>query len=120
MESALVSHPKIAEAAVVGIPYSVKEQAIYAFIILNHGEESSAELYQQVRNKMRTTIGPIATPDVLHWTEALPKTRSGKIIRRILRKVAAGDTDNFGDTSTLADPGVVERLVQERVSPHLL
>ncbi|HBR1414392.1 TPA: hypothetical protein MD038_004322 [Klebsiella pneumoniae] len=120
VESALVSHPKIAEAAVVGIPHSVKEQAIYAFIILNHGEESSAELYQQVRNKMRTTIGPIATPDVLHWTEALPKTRSGKIIRRILRKVAAGDTDNFGDTSTLADPGVVERLVQERVSPHLL
>ncbi|ATZ93214.1 acetate--CoA ligase [Dickeya fangzhongdai] len=114
IESALVSHPKIAEAAVVGIPHSLKGQAIYAYITLNHGEEPTSELYTEVRNWVRKEIGPIATPDILHWTDALPKTRSGKIMRRILRKIAAGDTSNLGDISTLADPGVVEKLLEEK------
>ncbi len=91
IESALVSHPKIAEAAVVGIPHNIKGQAIYAYVTLNHGEEPSPELYTEVRNWVRKEIGPLATPDVLHWTDSLPKTRSGKIMRRILRKIAAGD-----------------------------
>ncbi|WP_455818806.1 acetate--CoA ligase [Pseudomonas cerasi] len=116
IESALVSHPLIAEAAVVGIPHGLKGQAIYAYITLNHGEEPSAALYTEVRNWVRKEIGPIATPDVLHWTDSLPKTRSGKIMRRILRKIAAGDTSNLGDTSTLADPGVVEKLLEEKQS----
>ncbi len=114
IESALVSHPKVAEAAVVGIPHSIKGQAIYAYVTLIHGEEPTPELYTEVRNWVRKEIGPLATPDVLHWTDALPKTRSGKIMRRILRKIAAGDTSNFGDTSTLADPGVVEKLLEEK------
>ena len=114
IESALVSHPKIAEAAVVGIPHSIKGQAIYAYVTLNHGEEPSPALYTEVRNWVRKEIGPLATPDVLHWTDSLPKTRSGKIMRRILRKIAAGDTSNLGDTSTLADPGVVEKLLEEK------
>ncbi|MMZ51244.1 Acetyl-coenzyme A synthetase [compost metagenome] len=116
IESALVSHPKIAEAAVVGIPHNIKGQAIYAYITLNHGEEPSPELYTEVRNWVRKEIGPIATPDVLHWTDSLPKTRSGKIMRRILRKIAAGDTSNLGDTSTLADPAVVDKLLEEKQS----
>ncbi|CCJ90049.1 Acetyl-coenzyme A synthetase [Cronobacter turicensis 564] len=117
IESALVSHPKIAEAAVVGIPHSIKGQAIYAYVTLNHGEEPSAELYSEVRNWVRKEIGPLATPDVLHWTDSLPKTRSGKIMRRILRGGGgAGDTSNLGDTSTLADPGVVEKLLEEKQS----
>ncbi|WKX26161.1 acetate--CoA ligase [Tatumella ptyseos] len=116
IESALVSHPKIAEAAVVGIPHSIKGQAIYAYVTLNSGEEPSSDLYSEVRQWVRKEIGPIATPDVLHWAEMLPKTRSGKIMRRILRKIAAGDTTNFGDTSTLADPGVVEKLLEEKQS----
>lgn len=114
IESALVSHPKIAEAAVVGINHELKGQAIYAYITLNHGEEPSVSLYNEVRNWVRKEIGPIATPDVLHWTDALPKTRSGKIMRRILRKIANGDTSNLGDTSTLADPGVVEKLLEQQ------
>lgn len=114
IESALVSHPKIAEAAVVGIPHGIKGQAIYAYITLNSGEEPSPELYAEVRNWVRKEIGPIATPDVLHWTDSLPKTRSGKIMRRILRKIATGDIGNLGDTSTLADPGVVEKLLEEK------
>ncbi|NUU68527.1 acetate--CoA ligase [Enterobacteriaceae bacterium BIT-l23] len=114
IESALVSHPKIAEAAVVGIPHNIKGQAIYAYVTLNHGEDPTPELYAEVRNWVRKEIGPLATPDVLHWTDSLPKTRSGKIMRRILRKIAAGDTSNLGDTSTLADPGVVEKLLEEK------
>ncbi|MBG2639223.1 acetate--CoA ligase [Klebsiella michiganensis] len=114
IESALVSHPKIAEAAVVGIPHNIKGQAIYAYVTLNQGEEPTPELYAEVRNWVRKEIGPLATPDVLHWTDSLPKTRSGKIMRRILRKIAAGDTRNLGDTSTLADPGVVEKLLEEK------
>ncbi|AIJ08392.1 MULTISPECIES: acetate--CoA ligase [Edwardsiella] len=114
IESALVAHPKIAEAAVVGIPHSIKGQAIYAYITLNVGEEPSPALYAEVRDWVRKEIGPIATPDILHWTDALPKTRSGKIMRRILRKIASGDISNLGDTSTLADPGVVEKLLEEK------
>lgn len=116
IESALVSHPKVAEAAVVGIPHSIKGQAIYAYVTLNSGEEPTSELYNEVRQWVRKEIGPIATPDVLHWAEMLPKTRSGKIMRRILRKIAVGDTTNLGDTSTLADPGVVEKLLEEKQS----
>ncbi|WBF46209.1 acetate--CoA ligase [Serratia rubidaea] len=114
IESALVAHPKIAEAAVVGIPHNIKGQAIYAYITLNHGEEPTPELYTEVRNWVRKEIGPIATPDILHWADSLPKTRSGKIMRRILRKIAAGDTSNLGDTSTLADPTIVDSLIEER------
>ncbi|TCV92474.1 acetate--CoA ligase [Biostraticola tofi] len=119
IESALVSHPKIAEAAVVGIPHNIKGQAIYAYITLNHGEMPTPELYSEVRSWVRKEIGSIATPDILHWTDSLPKTRSGKIMRRILRKIAAGDTSNFGDTSTLADPGVVEKLLEEKQSMNV-
>ncbi|MEQ5207074.1 acetate--CoA ligase [Proteus sp. fly-1067] len=119
IESALVAHPKIAEAAVVGIPHNIKGQAIYAYVTLNHGEEPTPELYTEVRNWVRKEIGPIATPDILHWTDSLPKTRSGKIMRRILRKIASGDTTNLGDISTLADPGVVEKLLEEKQSLSL-
>ncbi|MDX7987303.1 acetate--CoA ligase [Xenorhabdus sp. 12] len=116
IESALVAHPKIAEAAVVGIPHHIKGQAVYAYVTLVHGEEPTPDLYTEVRNWVRKEIGPIATPDILHWTDSLPKTRSGKIMRRILRKIASGDTSNLGDTSTLADPGVVEKLLEEKQS----
>lgn len=119
IESALVSHPKIAEAAVVGIPHNIKGQAIYAYVTLNHGEEPSPELYTDVRQWVRKEIGPIATPDILHWTDSLPKTRSGKIMRRILRKIATGDTSNLGDISTLADPSVVEKLLEEKQSMNM-
>ncbi|WGW00102.1 acetate--CoA ligase [Vibrio sp. YMD68] len=114
VESALVAHSKIAEAAIVGIPHDIKGQAIYAYITLNDGEFPSAELHKEVKDWVRKEIGPIATPDVLHWTDSLPKTRSGKIMRRILRKIATGDTSNLGDTSTLADPSVVEKLIAEK------
>lgn len=114
VESALVAHHKIAEAAIVGVPHDIKGQAIYAYITLNDGEFPSAELHKEVKDWVRKEIGPIATPDVLHWTDSLPKTRSGKIMRRILRKIAAGDTSNLGDTSTLADPGVVDKLIAEK------
>ncbi|QPL53441.1 acetate--CoA ligase [Vibrio navarrensis] len=114
IESALVAHPKIAEAAIVGIPHDIKGQAIYAYVTLNAGEYPSAELHKEVKDWVRKEIGPIATPDVLHWTDALPKTRSGKIMRRILRKIATGDTSNLGDTSTLADPSVIDKLIAEK------
>lgn len=114
IESALVAFNKIAEAAIVGVPHAIKGQAIYAYITLNDGEFPSAELHKQVKDWVRKEIGPIATPDFLHWTDALPKTRSGKIMRRILRKIATGDTDSLGDTSTLADPSVVDKLIAEK------
>ncbi|MGF1742827.1 acetate--CoA ligase [Vibrio profundum] len=113
IESALVAFDKIAEAAIVGIPHDIKGQAIYAYVTLNHGEYPDAELHKQVKDWVRKEIGPIATPDVLHWTDSLPKTRSGKIMRRILRKIATGDINNLGDTSTLADPSVVDKLIEE-------
>lgn len=116
IESALVAFDKIAEAAIVGIPHDIKGQAIYAYITLNDGEFPSAELHKEVKDWVRKEIGPIATPDVLHWTDSLPKTRSGKIMRRILRKIATGDTSNLGDTSTLADPSVVEKLIEEKAN----
>ncbi|WEM42127.1 acetate--CoA ligase [Photobacterium sp. DA100] len=114
IESALVAFDKIAEAAIVGVPHDIKGQAIYAYITLNDGEIPSAELHKEVKDWVRKEIGPIATPDFLHWTDALPKTRSGKIMRRILRKIATGDTATLGDTSTLADPSVVEKLIAEK------
>ena len=113
IESALVSHPKIAEAAVVGVPHAIKGQGIYAYVTLNSGEFSSPELYAEVKQWVRKEIGAIATPDILHWAEGLPKTRSGKIMRRILRKIATGESDQLGDTSTLSDPSVVEKLIHE-------
>jgi len=113
IESALVSHPKIAEAAVVGVPHEIKGQGIYAYVTLNSGEFSSPELYAEVKQWVRKEIGAIATPDILHWAEGLPKTRSGKIMRRILRKIATGESDQLGDTSTLADPSVVDKLIKE-------
>lgn len=113
IESALVSHPKISEAAVVGVPHEIKGQGIYAYVTLNAGEYSSPELYAEVKQWVRKEIGPIATPDILHWAEGLPKTRSGKIMRRILRKIATGESDQLGDISTLADPSVVDQLIKE-------
>ena len=115
VESSLVSHPKVAEAAVVGMPHDLKGQGIYAYVTLKAGIASSADLDKELRNHVRKQIGPIATPDKIQFTDGLPKTRSGKIMRRILVKVAAGDVNNLGDTSTLADPSVVETLVGGRI-----
>ncbi len=111
IESALVAHPMVAEAAVVGMPHDVKGQAIYAYVTLAADEEESEELLKELRVHVRKEIGPIATPDYIQFSEQLPKTRSGKIMRRILRKIAAGETGSLGDTSTLADPSVVEELI---------
>jgi acetyl-CoA synthetase len=115
VESALVSHPKVAEAAVVGFPHNIKGQGIYAYVALNADEEPSEALRKELVAWVRKEIGPIASPDVIQWAPGLPKTRSGKIMRRILRKIAANETDSLGDTSTLADPDVVTELVQNRV-----
>jgi acetyl-CoA synthetase len=113
VESALVAHAKVAEAAVVGFPHDIKGQGIYAYVTLNAGEEGTAELRKELVQWVRHEIGPIATPDVIQFAPGLPKTRSGKIMRRILRKIAEGDVSSLGDTSTLADPSVVERLVAD-------
>jgi acetyl-CoA synthetase len=115
VESALVLHAKVAEAAVVGMPHDIKGQGIYAYVTLNAGEEGSDGLRKELVQWVRQEIGPIATPDAIQFAEALPKTRSGKIMRRILRKIAEGDTSSLGDTSTLADPAVVDDLVANRV-----
>ena len=112
VESALVSHPKVTEAAVVGFPHEIKGQGIYAYVTLAAGEEYTDELKKALVKHVRAEIGPIASPDVIHWAPGLPKTRSGKIMRRILRKIAEGEPDKVGDTSTLADPSVVENLVK--------
>ena len=117
VESALVLHTKVAEAAVVGMPHEVKGQGIYAYVTLNAGEEPSDALRRELRDWVRQEIGPIATPDAIQFAPGLPKTRSGKIMRRILRKVAEGDTGSLGDTSTLADPAVVDDLVANRITP---
>jgi len=114
VESALVAHPKVAEAAVVGYPHDVKGQGIYAYVTLMEGEEPSPALEKELVDMVRSEIGPIAKPDLLHFTPALPKTRSGKIMRRILRKIAENHFDALGDTSTLADPGVVDSLIEGR------
>ncbi|MBS0225548.1 MAG: acetate--CoA ligase [Proteobacteria bacterium] len=114
VESALVSHPKVAEAAVVGFPHDIKGQGIYAYVTLKQGEEGSDDLQKELNAHVRKEIGPIATIDHLQWAPGLPKTRSGKIMRRILRKIAENAPDQLGDTSTLADPTVVASLVEER------
>jgi len=115
VESALVAHPLVAEAAVVGMPHEIKGQGIYAYVTLNAGEDGSDELRAELRGWVRKEIGPIASPDAIQFAPGLPKTRSGKIMRRILRKIAENDTANLGDTSTLADPSVVQSLVANRV-----
>jgi len=114
VESALVSHHAVAEAAVVGYPHDIKGQGIYAYVTLKAGVQPSDELLKALRATVREVIGPIAIPDVIQWAPSLPKTRSGKIMRRILRKIAANETDQLGDTSTLADPAVVTQLVANR------
>ncbi|MEZ4700828.1 MAG: acetate--CoA ligase [Rhodothermales bacterium] len=114
VESALVAHPAVAEAAVVGFPHDIKGQGIYCYVTLNAGIEPTDALMNELVAHVRSEIGPIAKPDFIQFTPALPKTRSGKIMRRILRKIAANEHDNLGDTSTLADPGVVDSLVHER------
>ncbi|MFC4728670.1 acetate--CoA ligase [Coralloluteibacterium thermophilus] len=114
VESALVAHAKVAEAAVVGFPHDIKGQGIYAYVTLNAGEQPSEELRKELVAWVRKEIGPIASPDHLQWAPGLPKTRSGKIMRRILRKIAENQPDQLGDTSTLADPSVVQSLLDER------
>ncbi len=114
VESALVAHPKVAEAAVVGCPHDLKGQGIYAYVTLNAGEEPSEDLSKELVKWVRTEIGPIASPDFIQWAPGLPKTRSGKIMRRILRKIAENEYESLGDTSTLADPTVVDDLVDNR------
>jgi acetyl-CoA synthetase len=116
IESALVLHEAVAEAAIVGYPHDIKGQAIYAYVTLKQGIEPSDELRKALIKLVRAEIGPIATPDIIQWAPGLPKTRSGKIMRRILRKIAANQTDQLGDTSTLADPSVVDDLVKNRVA----
>jgi acetyl-CoA synthetase len=114
IESALVSHRCVAEAAVVGYPHDIKGQGIYCYVTLMEGEAESPELEQELRRHVRTEISPIASPDLIHFTQGLPKTRSGKIMRRILRKIAENDFASLGDTSTLADPGLVDGLIEGR------
>lgn len=115
IESALVSHPAVAESAVVGFPHEVKGEAIYVFVTLKVGITPSEELKKELRDHVKATVGPIAAPDKIQFADALPKTRSGKIMRRILKRIAAGQLNDMGDTSTLADPSVVDTLVKERV-----
>ncbi len=114
VESALVAHPKVAEAAVVGYPHPIKGQGIYCYVTLMEGEAYTDELRKELRDWVRSEIGPIASPDLIQWAPGLPKTRSGKIMRRILRKIAENDYGALGDTTTLADPSVVEHLIENR------
>jgi acetyl-CoA synthetase len=116
VESALVAHPRVAEAAVVGYPHDIKGQGIYAYVTLKLDASPSEELRGELAQWVRKQIGPIATPDLIQWAPGLPKTRSGKIMRRILRKIAENDPSNLGDTTTLADPAVVEELVNNRMN----
>jgi acetyl-CoA synthetase len=115
IESALVSHPSVAEAAVVGFPHDIKGEGLYAFVTVNVGVDKTEQLKKDLVAHVRKEIGPIAAPDKIHYADALPKTRSGKIMRRILKKIAAGDISNIGDTTTLADPSVVDILVSGRI-----
>jgi acetyl-CoA synthetase len=114
IESALVAHPHVAEAAVVGYPHDIKGQGIYCYVTLNEGVEPTDELKKELVQWVRHEIGPFAAPDVIQWAPGLPKTRSGKIMRRILRKIAENEIGSLGDTSTLADPSVVDDLVKNR------
>ncbi len=116
VESALVAHAKVAEAAVVGYPHDIKGQGIYAYVTLNAGEQPTEDLRKELVGWVRKQISPIATPDLIQWAPSLPKTRSGKIMRRILRKIAANEHENLGDVSTLADPAVVSDLVSNRMN----
>lgn len=116
VESALVLHRNVAEAAVVGYPHPLKGQGIYAFVTLNTGVEKSEVLKKDLIALVRKEIGPIATIDMLQWADALPKTRSGKIMRRILQKIAAGAGSELGDTSTMADPAVIETLIRDAMA----
>jgi acetyl-CoA synthetase len=116
VESALVLHEAVAEAAVVGYPHNIKGQGIYAYVTLMAGVEPSEALRKALVAHVRKEIGPIATPDIIQWAPGLPKTRSGKIMRRILRKIAANEVEALGDTSTLADPSVVDDLIDNRES----
>ncbi|MDA8305582.1 MAG: AMP-binding protein, partial [Deltaproteobacteria bacterium] len=116
IESALVAHPSVAESAVVGCPHDIKGQGIYAFVTLKAGIEPSDQLRKDLVQWVRKEIGPIASPDSIQWAPGLPKTRSGKIMRRILRKIAANEVENLGDTSTLAEPAVVDDLLKNRLS----
>ena len=116
VESALVSHPSVAEAAVVGYPHDIKGEAIYVYVAAVAGVEPDDELTKELRAHVRKVLGPVATPDLIQWTPGLPKTRSGKIMRRILRKIAHNDYSNLGDTSTLAEPGVVDSLIEGRLN----
>ena len=115
-ESALVAHPKVSEAAVVGYPHDIKGQGIYAYVTLNAGEEPNEALRKELVLWVRKEIGPIASPDLIQWAPGLPKTRSGKIMRRILRKIAENEYGSLGDTSTLADPTVVKELIDNRMN----
>ncbi len=108
-----LTHPNVAEAAVVGFPHEIKGQGIYAYVSLNVGVDYTDALKKELILQVRKEIGPIAAPDVIHWAPALPKTRSGKIMRRILRKIASNEMDQVGDTSTLADPSAVDALIEE-------
>jgi acetyl-CoA synthetase len=114
IESAIVAHSAVAEAAVVGMPHEIKGESIYAYVTLTADSEPTDELMAELRGWVRKEIGPIASPEVIQFADELPKTRSGKIMRRVLRKIAAGITDEFGDTSTLADPGVITDLLEGR------
>ena len=114
IESAFVAHPKVAEAAVVGYPHDIKGNGLYCYVTLNAGEKSSLDLERDLKLWVRKQIGPIATPDLIQFAPGLPKTRSGKIMRRILRKIAANEHGQLGDTTTLADPSVVDSLVDNR------
>jgi acetyl-CoA synthetase len=116
IESAFVAHPKVAEAAVVGYPHDIKGQGLYCYVTLKVGEAGSEALTKELKDLVRKIIGPLATPDLIHYTPGLPKTRSGKIMRRILRKVAENQFENLGDTSTLADPTVVQSLIDNRLN----
>jgi len=116
IESALVAHPKVAEAAVVGFPHEIKGQGIYAYVTLKVTEAPNEELRRELVAWVRQEISPIAAPDLLQWAPGLPKTRSGKIMRRILRKIAANEHDALGDVTTLADPTVVDELVDNRMN----
>jgi len=117
VESALVLHEQVAEAAVVGFPHDIKGEGIYAFVTLMHGVEGDLDgIKQALIDLVRSEIGPFAKPDALQWAPGLPKTRSGKIMRRILRKIAANDLDNLGDVTTLAEPAVVEDLIENRLN----
>jgi acetyl-CoA synthetase len=115
IESSLVKHPAVAECAVVGFPHEIKGESIYVFVTLKMGVEKTDALKLELRNHVRADVGPIASPEKIQWADALPKTRSGKIMRRILKRIAAGQIDDLGDVTTLADPTVVETLVRERI-----